>query len=30
VHGSVVGDKQKIDKDLLDSVMDAGESAKAS
>jgi glucose-1-phosphate thymidylyltransferase len=29
VHGSVVGDKQKIDKDLLDSVMDAGESAVA-
>jgi len=29
VQGSVVGDKQKIDKDLVDSVMDAGESAVA-
>jgi glucose-1-phosphate thymidylyltransferase len=29
VKGSVVGDKQKIDKDLIDSVMDAGESALA-
>jgi len=29
VRGSVVGDKQKIDKDLVDSVMDAGESAPA-
>jgi len=29
VRGSVVGDKQKIDKDLVDSVMDAGESAVA-
>jgi glucose-1-phosphate thymidylyltransferase len=29
VRGSVVGDKQKIDKDLVDSVMDAGESALA-
>ena len=29
VRGSVVGDKQKIDKDLVDSVMDAGESAIA-
>jgi glucose-1-phosphate thymidylyltransferase len=29
VKGSVVGDTQKIDKDLIDSVMDAGESALA-
>ena len=29
VKGSLVGDKQKIDKDLIDSVMDAGESALA-
>jgi glucose-1-phosphate thymidylyltransferase len=29
VSGSVVGDKQKIDKDLVDFVMDAGESAPA-
>ena len=29
VQGSVVGDKQMIDKDLVDSVMDAGESALA-
>jgi glucose-1-phosphate thymidylyltransferase len=29
VQGSVVGDKQKVDKDLVDSVMDAGESAIA-
>jgi glucose-1-phosphate thymidylyltransferase len=29
VKGSVVGDKQKVEKDLIDSVMDAGEVAAA-